>query len=310
MPEIEFSSPHFTLRPVADGVFVAIATDTGFGLCNSGIVDLGDGTAVFDSMLTPQAGADLRRAAERLTGHPVTYLINSHFHGDHVRGNASFPSVRIVSTRKVRQLMDEGALQALESDRQSVPAELENIRRGVPEMPPRDRVVFEGWFEGILATPKGTAIPGPDLFVDDRLALRGPKRELWVMTFGGGHSPSDVVAFLPDEKVGFLGDLLSIGFHPGVTNGFAEPWIEILNAVRNLGVERVLPGHGPLGQRADILAIQEYLRVLLDLARTAHRSGLSREELRRIPMPEAFNGWVFRSFFHENLAHVYDLTRG
>ena len=306
MPRTEISSPHFRLVDVAEGVYAAIATDSGFGLCNSGIVDLGDGTVVFDSMLTPQAGADLRRAAEKVTGHPVTYVINSHYHGDHVRGNIAFPSVRIVSTRKVRELIEERGVQMLESDRAEVPAELDALRSGRTVVPERDRTIFEGWFEGILATPKGTVIPGPDLLVEDALLLRGPRRALEVRTFGGGHSPSDVLAHVPEEKIGFLGDLLAVGFHPSVTDGSAGEWVRILDSVRALGSERLLPGHGPLAGPAEIGRLQGYLRNLLELARSARSAALSREAVKATAVPPAFSDWAFQSFFGENLLSVFD----
>ena len=301
-------SPHFTLEAVEDGVYVAIATDQGHALCNSGIVDLGDGTLVFDSMLTPQAGADLRRVAEHLTGHPVTYLVNSHCHGDHIRGNSSFPSVRIVSTRRVRELIDERAVKALETDRATVAADLEKLRQPDSGLTDRDRAVFGGWFEGILATPEGCLIPGPDLFVDGRLVLAGPKRQVEVLSFGGGHSPSDVLAYLPDSQVGFLGDLLSIGFHPGVGDGVPAEWLRILDEVLKLGIDRALPGHGPVGGREDIEFLQGYLQDLIRLAHHARRLSIRRDQLVSVPMPEKYAAWVFRPFFAENLARVYDLT--
>jgi cyclase len=303
-----FRSPHFRIQTLGDGVFAAVATDEGYGLCNSGIVDLGDVAVVFDSMLTPQAGDDLRRAAETLTGRPVGYLVNSHYHGDHVRGNSAFPSVRIVSTRKVRELIEERAVRALAEDRAEVPAELERLRREPASYPPRDRAVFTGWFEGILATPVGTVIPGPEMFVEDRLVLRGPRREVWAMTFGGGHSPSDVIAFLPDEKVAFLGDLLSVGFHPGVGDGDPRTWVPILDAVRELGVDRALPGHGPVGGPPEIARLQRYLATLLDLAREAHRQGRSRTDLANVPVPAEFAEWVFAPFFPANVGRAFDLT--
>ena len=307
MVENRALSSHFRLERLAEGVFAAIASDSGYGLCNGGIIDLGDATVVFDSMLTPQAGADLRRAAEDLTHHPVSYLINSHYHGDHVRGNASFPSVRIVSTRKVRELIEERALKHLESDKASAPSDLADLRTGRLPATPRDRTIWTGWLQGILETPVGTMIPGPDLFVDDRLVLRGPKRELWVMTYGGGHSPSDVFGFLPDDKVAFLGDLVSVGYHPGVTDGFPEQWLRILDSIRELRADRVVPGHGSVGRDANVVAIQEYLRELVRLARAAHRSGLAREDLRGTPVPASFSEWCFGAFFPDNLLRAYDL---
>ena len=301
-------SPHFRIEDLADGVFAAIASDTGFGLCNGGIIDLGGATVVFDSMLTPQAGADLRRAAEKLTKHPVTYLINSHYHGDHIRGNASFPSVRIVSTRKVRELIEERALAALESDRTSAPTDLADLQAGRIPATPRDVDIWTGWLRGIIETPAGTMIPSPDLFVEDRFILRGAKRELWVMSYGGGHSPSDVFGYLPDEKVTFLGYLVSVGYHPGVTDGFPKEWLRILDSIRELHPYRVVPGHGSMGGDPDIVAIQDYLRELMQISRTARTVGRSRDQVRATAVPARFSSWCFKAFFPDNLLRVYDLA--
>ncbi len=307
MTDLASPSPHFRLERLAEGITAAIATDDGFGLCNSGIIDLGDSTVVFDSMLTPQAADDLRRVAERLTGHPVAYLVNSHYHGDHIRGNGSFPSVRIVSTQKVRELIDERAAKALESDQRSAVTDIEDLRAGRLSAGPRDRRIFEGWFQGILATPRGLLIPLPDMFVEDRLVLRGTKRELWVMTFGGGHSPSDVLAYCPEKRIAFLGDLLSVGFHPSVGDGFPTEWIRILGSVRRLGVHWALPGHGSVGREGDIATLQDYLRALVRLANSARRQGQTRADLNSVPIPSEFSDWCFRLFFAENLARAFDL---
>src|SRR5690242_19894952 len=85
------SSKHFHLEELAEGVYAAIATIDGGAVCNAGIIDLGDQLVIFDTFLTPQAATDLRAAAERLVGRAVTLVINSHWHGDHVQGNMSFP---------------------------------------------------------------------------------------------------------------------------------------------------------------------------------------------------------------------------
>ena len=83
-------SEHFTYHELAEGVWAAIVIPTGLAASNSGIVDLGDRTLVFDTTLSPASAADLRSAAEHLTGRHVAYVLNSHFHHDHVFGNAIF----------------------------------------------------------------------------------------------------------------------------------------------------------------------------------------------------------------------------
>lgn len=78
---IPFTSPHFHLARLADGVYGAIAADDGGAVGNAGIVDLGDRALIFDTTLTPQAADDMRAAAERLVGHPIAHVVNSHWHG-------------------------------------------------------------------------------------------------------------------------------------------------------------------------------------------------------------------------------------
>ena len=57
-------SEHFTYHELAEGVWAAIVIPTGLAASNSGIVDLGDRTLVFDTTLSPASAADLRSAAE------------------------------------------------------------------------------------------------------------------------------------------------------------------------------------------------------------------------------------------------------
>ena len=77
-------SEHFTYHELAEGVWAAIVITTGLAASNSGIVDLGDRTLIFDTTFSPASAAELRNVAESLTGRPVDYVLNSHWHQDHV----------------------------------------------------------------------------------------------------------------------------------------------------------------------------------------------------------------------------------
>lgn len=108
-------SRYFQLEAVADGVWAAVSTPGAGSMSNAGIVDLGDATLVFDTMLTPQAAEDLRAAAERLTGREgVQYVVNSHFHGDHVEGNAVFSDALILATGRTRELIAQRTVAEIE----------------------------------------------------------------------------------------------------------------------------------------------------------------------------------------------------
>ncbi len=301
-------SEHFRLETLDDGLFAAVATEDGFGLCNAAIVDLGGTTLVFDAMLTPHAGEALGRAAERLTGRPVGLLVNSHYHGDHVRGNAAVGAAHVVSTARVRDLIVERGPVHLRSDVDEAARDLARLRSGELQVGERERRVFEGWFEGILATPKELEFRSPDLTFASEMVVHGRRRSARILSFGGGHSPSDVLVYLPDERLAFLGDLLSVGFHPFLSDGDPEELVRILAKSRALGIDRALPGHGPVSSGAAVVEMERYVGGLVDRARQARSRGVDREAFAAVPAEPPFDRWTFSQFFVDNARFVYDFV--
>lgn len=101
-------SQNFHVHELADGVFAALDNKQGVASSNSGIIDLGGKTLVFDTSESLQSGAELNHMAEELTGQPVTLIIISHKHTDHWMGNQEFPeNVRIYSTPAANRGMQE-----------------------------------------------------------------------------------------------------------------------------------------------------------------------------------------------------------
>jgi cyclase len=96
---------HFRLEQVADDAWAAIAVpDTG-SMANAGFIRVGDSTIVFDTFPSTAAGEELRRSAEGIA--PVAYVVNSHWHLDHVNGNKAFDDVPIVATERTLELLEE-----------------------------------------------------------------------------------------------------------------------------------------------------------------------------------------------------------
>src|SRR6478672_4220611 len=125
----DFQSKHFTIRKLADGVYAAIAKDGGYAICNAGIIDLGDATLIFDPFMTPEAAEDLKRSAEELTGHQITYVINSHFHNDHIGGNQVFDKATIISTARTRELIAKYQPEEIADDKKNAPKSLDETRK-------------------------------------------------------------------------------------------------------------------------------------------------------------------------------------
>ncbi|MFZ3355705.1 MAG: MBL fold metallo-hydrolase, partial [Thermoplasmata archaeon] len=293
----QFASPHFTVERLAVGVYAAIANPTGFALCNSGIVDLGGVTLVFDSMLTPMAGAHLRRAARRATGRDPTWVVNSHWHGDHIWGNSAFPASHIVSTRKVRSEILRRSRRQFDDCRKTFPRELEELDDPNSTIPKIEVPRLRAWFGGLLRTPRNHRIIPPDVTFEEVLELEGSRRSIQLITYGGGHSPSDVFAYLPEERIIFAGDLAMVGLHPSLSDGWPDRWRAILRRMTRLGVDRVLPGHGPIGPGTTLRTVETYLQDISRIATRELRRGVRPHELRDYPIPERYRGWQFAIMF-------------
>jgi len=99
--------------------------------CNSGLLDLGGTTAVFDTSLTPTAARDLDQAVRSSLGRRPSLVINSHWHLDHVLGNQEFPSMPIWSTLRSKEILVE------RQDELSAALTRESIEKDIRELEAR-----------------------------------------------------------------------------------------------------------------------------------------------------------------------------
>lgn len=275
----------FDLLQVADGVHAAIAVPGAGAQGNAALVDLGDRTLVFDTLLTPDAGKALCQAAERLTGRPPTLVVNSHWHADHVLGNQAFaPSAEFIGTERTRELMlthriaerlppqlaaleERLAGETDEAARAAIAETVSEARHLMAALPSLRRVY-------------------PGVLFERRLTLHGSRRRVEVLCYGGGHTRSDVFLHLPDDRVALMGDLVMGGVMPLVAHGDAREWRRILDEVRVLDVERIVPGHGPVGSPADLELTDAYLAWAIDLAASDGEGAL------QVPLPNPFAAWA------------------
>lgn len=307
-------SRYFQMEAVAEGVWAAISTPGAGSMGNAGIVDLGDATLVFDTMLTPQAAEDLRTAAERLTGREgVRYVMNSHFHGDHVQGNAVFPDAVILATECTRELIRERTVaEVKETQRdpaafaEQLNAEAERLAGETDEAKRRQgELDLTDWREYQWALPT-LRVPLPAVTFDTSMVLHGAGRCVELVTYGGGHTDSDAFLYLPDDRLMLTGDLLFIHSHPLLIDGHPEEWSAILERIETMDIQIVVPGHGPVGTLADAVHVRQYIGDLLALAREAVERGTSADEMKELPIPAAYTSWDGAGTFRWNMRFLHD----
>jgi glyoxylase-like metal-dependent hydrolase (beta-lactamase superfamily II) len=293
------TSKHFDLEQLGSGVYAAIATEDGGAYSNAGIVDLGDQTLVFDAFEAPQAAKDLRLAAKHLTGRPPTCVIISHSHADHWFGNQALARhVPIIATHATLEEMTEaiGWLEELKEN----PADLEQAIQETQESldtetDPRRRASLERSMTRMGHTLAMLPILEPqlpNLIFGTRLVFRGTQRTAELREAAPGHTASDAYLILPEDRVIFMGDLGFFQSQPFTVYADPQAWVAHLEEMEQSSAETFVPGHGPLGTKADLALQGQYINLLQELVAGAIEEGLSVEETLEKPLPAPFDAWL------------------
>jgi cyclase len=305
-------SKHFQLEPLTDGVYAAIAKEGGIAGSNAGIVDLGDRVLIFDTFMSPQACCDLISAAQQQTGKPVSLAALSHWHQDHVLGSQALPDhIPLITTRRTRELVAEQLPGFIASCRENLPRTLQDLeaqlkveqdtdrRDEIGEQIDQHRLALEDLPQLELRLPNQT--------FEHKLVFYGPARTAELLTFGGGHTESDALLYLPGDQIVFVGDLLFNGCHPWLGHGSPDEWLRIYDRIEALDpvVEVVVPGHGPVGTSGAFAALRRYIPALRRLVGEVIRSGGSLQDAEKKHVPAAFSDWARPDLFKSNVRFFY-----
>jgi cyclase len=291
------SSAHYRFEPLSDGLTFAQARAEGGALSNSGLIDLGAGTLVFDTSLTPVAAEDLARAARAATGREPTAVANSHWHLDHLLGNQVFASLAIYATRRTREILDErGTALRSEISAETLMKDVRELEEKLRSATSEDaRTYLASVLEmnrWVLRCAGSLRLTSPNRTFESRLRLPG-SRGAELLSFGAGHTESDAVLHVPDAGLLFAGDLVVVGTHPNLLSGDPAHWIVVLREIAALRPERIVPGHGPVASAEALAAMEDYLATILAMA------GDRREEI-----PARFRDLQGPDQFRANLEFV------
>lgn len=266
----------FDVKPVAPGVYAAIAKPAFRTNCNSAIVLLDDGVLVVDTQSKPSAAQALIAEIRQITDKPVKYVLITHFHGDHTQGAQAYvkawPAVEIIATAATRDSIEMRGTARLERDLVTVPQQIEKLKSDLQRASDASENAQTqknlGQAEAYLAEAREIQIALPTLIVDQDLNLYRKSGVIEILSLGKAHTDGDLIVYLPKEKVVITGDLVHAA-QPVTKDGHFPDWIEAIDRVEKLDFESVIGGHGEvLHGKATFELWKQYFNELL--VETAH----------------------------------------
>ncbi len=233
------------VEEVADRVFAYIQPDGTWFINNAGFMVADDGIVAVDTCSTERRTRAFLDAANAVSDAPVRTVVNTHHHGDHTHGNYLTHPATIIAHENCREVMMTNGIQHYD---------------GIFE--PAD------WGDLELAPPTVTFTDQVNVWVGDL------KVELHYIG-GAAHTTNDVVAWVPERRTLFSGDLVFNGGTPFVVMGSVAGSFEALDRMRQFDAEVIVPGHGPVCTPAIFNDLEAYYRFVQEAAAEAKATGTS-----------------------------------
>ena len=280
----------FDIKPVADGVYAAIAKPAYKVNCNAVIIFLGDSVLVVDTHSKPSAARALIEQIKKLTDKPVRYVVNTHFHWDHYQGNEAYPSswpagIEIISSQATRDNIQRLGIPRVKHEITAMPGEIDQLKAALSKAStPEQREALSKNLreaEAYFSELKAMQVTLPTMTFDRSLVLYRASRTVEILWLGRAHTDGDVWVFLPKEKVLVCGDALH-GWTPFLADSYPYEWIKTLDAAEKLDFEYSIGGHGDVMRGKDKFELwKHYLQDLMEQTAAAYSSGASLEEAQK-----------------------------
>jgi glyoxylase-like metal-dependent hydrolase (beta-lactamase superfamily II) len=282
-----------TLEILANGVYALTAE----GDPNVGAIEGEDFLVCFEALATPVAAREWLGRLRQHTDKPVRYLVLSHYHAVRVLGASAFGAEIIVTHEKTREWIAERGRQDWESEFARMPR--------------------------LFKEP--SSIPGltrPTATFTDRFSidLGGGRGDLVLQYCGRGHTEGDIVAWLPDRRILFAGDLVEAQAALYTGDAFHREWAAgTLDRVAALGVQTLVGGRGAVAHGADACAAavgqtRHFLDTMLAEVGAVQRHGGTLKEAfsaAHAALAERYGRWpIFEHCMPFNVSRLWDELSG
>ncbi len=258
MGQRDFSKVEISIEQVTENIYVLFGSGG-----NIGILSGEDGVIMIDDQYAPLS-EKIEVAIKTISDHPVKYLLNTHWHGDHTGGNANFGSkgATIIAHENVRERL---------SNDQNMKAFNRKVK----------------------AAPKAA---WPVLTFSEKMSLFANGEDIMAVHVHNAHTDGDALIYFPNSNVIHMGDTYFNGRFPFIdlgSGGSVDGIVSAVNKALFLIDEdtKVIPGHGSLSNKKELTAYRDTIIKVSTKVKEAVAAGKTIEEIKAANFTEGFEEW-------------------
>ena len=262
---------------------------------NTGIVIGDDAVMVIDTQATPAMAQDVIRRIREVTDKPIKYVVLSHYHAVRVLGASAYAPEHVIASEDTLSLIKERG----EQDKASEIGRFPRLFRNVDSVPP--------------------GLTWPTLTFTGKMTLWLGKLEVQLLQLGRGHTKGDTVAWLPQQKILFSGDLVEFDATPYAGDAYFKDWPSTLDQIAALQPAQLVPGRGaalttPEAVAAGLQGTRSFIADVRDSVEAGVKAGMDLNAVYKATMAKlspTYGHWViFQHCMPFDVTRCYDEMTG
>lgn len=251
------------LHDLGNGAWAYLQPDGGWGFSNAGLITDGDESLLVDTLFDENLTAEMlasMKASTGLGGADITTLVNTHANGDHTYGNRLVENAEIITSAATASEFSDAP-----------PALLAQIVENADQLGLTGTFVREIFGSFHFADIELTA---PTRTFSGELNLKVGDKPVQLIEVGPAHTKGDTLVYSPTDRAVFTGDILFINGTPIIWDGPISNWIRACDFITELDADIVVPGHGPVTDKAGAQQVRGYLTFVAEESRARFDAGM------------------------------------
>lgn len=255
------------LKDIGNGLYAWLQPDGGWGWSNAGLIVDGEHSLLVDTLFDMTLTDEMLRVMADATGKQaddIQIIVNTHANGDHTHGNGCCPKAEIIASEASAKEMAEVP-----------PAMLAQFKEMGAQLGDAGAYFADIFGPFDFANVEERA---PTKTFSGTLDLNVGDKAVELIEVGPAHTEGDVLVHVPDDKTVFTGDILFIDGTPLMWAGPVSNWIGACEKICEMDVDVIVPGHGPITDKAGVRRVADYLAYIDAEARKRFDADMSVED--------------------------------